>query len=65
MGWGGAISSSHERSLVLVQLAKLAKVREVVPDGFELVLGDVAIAVRVKVFKNRLQTGGIKEKKKN
>lgn len=36
-------------SLVLVQLSELAEVREVVPDGFKLVSGDVAVAIRVKV----------------
>lgn len=41
-----------ECSLVLVQLAKLAEIREVVPDGFKLVPGNVAVAVRVKVLEN-------------
>lgn len=38
--------------LVLVQLTKLAEVREVVPDGFELVPGNMAVAVRVEVLEN-------------
>lgn len=59
LGWGNSVKP---HSLVLVQLAELAEVREVVPDGFELVPGDVAVAVRVEVLKNRLQTGGIKKR---
>ena len=43
-------------SLVLVQLSKLAEVGEVVPDGFKLLLGDVAVAVGVKVLEHGLHT---------
>lgn len=55
--------STHECSLVLVQLAELAEVREVVPDGFELVPGNVAVAIRVKVLENRLRRVGINKSK--
>lgn len=51
-GRAEAIMPSPECLLVLVQLSELAEIREVVPDGFELVPGDVAIAVRVKVLEN-------------
>lgn len=55
----GVDLSTRERSLVLVQLAELAEVREVVPDGFKLVPGNVAVAIRVKVLENGLWRGGI------
>lgn len=42
-------------SLVLVEVIKLAEVRKVVPDAFKLLLSDVAIPIRVKVFKYRLK----------
>lgn len=42
------------RSLVLVQFSELAEVREVVPDGFEFIPGDVAVAVRVEVLEDGL-----------
>ena len=45
-----------ECSLVLVQLSKLAEVREVVPDCFKLISGDVAVSVCVEVLENRLWT---------
>lgn len=60
---GGVDLSTHEHSLVLVQLAELAEVREVVPDGFKLVPGNVAVAVRVKVLENGLWRGGINKSK--
>ena len=44
-------------SLVLVQLSKLAEVGEVVPDGFKLLLGDVAVSVRVEVLEHGLLNG--------
>lgn len=43
-----------KRSLVLVQLSKLAEVREVVPDRFKFLPGDVAVAIRVEVLEDRL-----------
>lgn len=52
---GGVDLATHEHSLVLVQLAELAEVREVVPDGFKLVPGNVAVAIRVKVLENGLE----------
>lgn len=54
-GGGGVDLSTHEHALVLVQLAELAEVREVVPDGFKLVPGNMAVAIRVKVLENRLE----------
>ena len=41
-------------SLVLVQLSELAEVGKVVPDGLKLLLGDVAVAVGVKVLEHGL-----------
>lgn len=40
--------------LVLVQFSKLAEVREVVPNCFKFIPGDVAIAVCVEVLEDRL-----------
>lgn len=48
------VYKSARRSLVLVQLSKLAEVWEVVSDGLKLIPGDVAITVCVEVLENRL-----------
>lgn len=42
-------------SLVVAEVIELVEVRKVAPDAFKLLLSDVAIPIRVKVFKYRLK----------
>lgn len=42
-------------SRVWIEVVNFAEVRKVAPDAFKLLLSDVAIPIRVKVFKYRLK----------